>query len=258
MRYIVLIGTFILSVSFMLEGDGYIFAQTNNSLFVQANDLYRQGEYEKAKDIYEKLVFEKNIDSAELFYNLANCYFKTDNLGKAVLNYKRAFMIDPRDKLINDNLSFARGFIKFKVNDTRNWYIREGERILSYITLDELQVVLLILFLMIVILRLCLLLVKKGKILKRMSLFISIIFLISISALILKISPLFSAPEAVITSAGADVRYGPSTADKVAFRLSEGIEVIITSENNKWYKILLKSGKEGWIKDSSLEEVKWR
>lgn len=247
----------ILIFSFIFIGNNLVFAQTNNSLFLQANNVYNEGKFEKAREMYEKLIFEKNVVSAEVFYNLANCYFKMNDLGKAILNYKRAFMVHPRDKLINDNLSFARGLVKYKVEDTRNWYIRKGEEILSYITEDELHICSLLLFSMIVIFWI-LVLFTKSKIVKRLTTLLYILFFISIGAVVFKHFPLSTAHEAVIIADEAEVRYGPTSTDKIAFRLIAGIEVILKSEKDDWVKIGLHSGKEGWINKTSLEAVKWR
>ena len=230
-------------------------AQTELALFKKANNLYHEGAFDKAREIYEKIIDKKNTNNADIFYNLANCYFKMNNVGKAVLNYKRAFLLNPRDKLINDNLSFARGFIQFKDEDARNWYIRKAEEILSYITKDELYICSLFFFLLIIMCRMFLLLFTMSKMLKRLSILLGVLFFISLSTLVIKYSPLLIPYDAVIIAEGAEVRYGPSTTDKVAFRLTAGIEVLLKSEKDDWVKISLHSGKEGWIKKSSLEAV---
>jgi hypothetical protein len=90
------------------------------TLFNQSNQDFRQansiGEPEQAKKLYEKAIlgFEKIIDqgqveNAKLYYNLANAYFLHGQLGKAILNYRRAAKIDGSDENIKKNLSFARG-----------------------------------------------------------------------------------------------------------------------------------------------------
>jgi len=89
-------------------------------LFSQANDAFRQANsiredsqkaqklYEKAILSYEKIIDEGKIESAGLYYNLANAYFLKGDLGRAILNYRRAEKLDSADANIKKNLSFAR------------------------------------------------------------------------------------------------------------------------------------------------------
>jgi hypothetical protein len=89
------------------------------SLFSQANESFRQAnsvrDLEKAKRLYEEsiLAFERIIDegqvkNAKLYYNLGNAYFLKGNIGKAILNYRRAEKLDGSDANIRKNLTFAR------------------------------------------------------------------------------------------------------------------------------------------------------
>ncbi|MBN1786899.1 MAG: hypothetical protein JW806_00725 [Sedimentisphaerales bacterium] len=88
-------------------------------LYRQANESFRQANSAQMPDEAEKLYknailnFEKVIDAgrienAKLYYNLANAYFLTGQLGKAVLNYRKAEKLDDSDQNIKKNLAFAR------------------------------------------------------------------------------------------------------------------------------------------------------
>ena len=84
-----------------------------NSTFQQANasagDPDRAGElYGRAILLYEKIIDQGGIHNARLYYNLANAYFLTNDLGRAILNYRRAEQLDRRDVNIRNNLAFAR------------------------------------------------------------------------------------------------------------------------------------------------------
>ncbi len=37
----------------------------------------------------------KEGEHADIYYNLGNCYYKTDRLALAILNYERAALLDP-------------------------------------------------------------------------------------------------------------------------------------------------------------------
>jgi tetratricopeptide (TPR) repeat protein len=89
------------------------------SLFSQANEAFRQANsmpgdpraeklYEKAALSYERIISEGQIKNAKLYYNLGNAYFLRENMGKAILNYRRAERLDGSDADIQKNLEFAR------------------------------------------------------------------------------------------------------------------------------------------------------
>ncbi|MCP4257119.1 MAG: hypothetical protein GY774_06285 [Planctomycetes bacterium] len=88
-------------------------------LFNQANEAFRQANsinsstradelYEKAILSYEKIINEGQIENAGLYYNLGNAYLLKENIGRAILNYRRAQRLDSSDTNIQKNLEFAR------------------------------------------------------------------------------------------------------------------------------------------------------
>jgi tetratricopeptide (TPR) repeat protein len=90
------------------------------SLFSQANDAFRQANavtndtdkanslYEKAILGYEKIIHDGRIENPGLYYNLANAYLLKNELGRAILNYRRAEKLDESNSDIHKNLAFAR------------------------------------------------------------------------------------------------------------------------------------------------------
>ena len=90
------------------------------SLFRQANEAFGKANaagtdsaqteklYEKAILSYEKIIKEEQIANAKLYYNLANAYFLNLDIGRAILNYRRAEKLDGDNADIQKNLAFAR------------------------------------------------------------------------------------------------------------------------------------------------------
>jgi tetratricopeptide (TPR) repeat protein len=95
-------------------------AEQAYTLFNQANEAFRTANaatddpqkakkfYETAILSYEKIINEGQIKNPKLYYNLANAYFLNENLGLAILNYRRAENLDKDDDNIQKNLAFAR------------------------------------------------------------------------------------------------------------------------------------------------------
>ena len=90
------------------------------SLFNQANQFFREANtttddpekaqklYEKAILNYEKIISDGRIKNSKLYYNLGNAYFLKEDMGRAILNYRRAQRLDKADTNIQKNLTFAR------------------------------------------------------------------------------------------------------------------------------------------------------
>ena len=97
MRKILLL--FVFSFSFLTS-----FAVTK----ADADALYEKEQYRDAVEAYETLMKQGGV-AAEVYYNLGNCYYKLDEIPLAVLNYERAFLLDPGDADIRANLALARG-----------------------------------------------------------------------------------------------------------------------------------------------------
>ena len=90
------------------------------SLFSQANQFFREANsiandpdqvrrlYEKAILNYEKIISDGQIRNPKLYYNLGNTHFLNGDIGNAILNYRRAEMLDETDTNVQKNLAFAR------------------------------------------------------------------------------------------------------------------------------------------------------
>jgi tetratricopeptide (TPR) repeat protein len=77
-----------------------------SGLFKQGNDLYSKGNYSAALGHYRKIE-DEGYRSAELYFNIGNCYFKLDSLAQSIVYYERAKLLNPTDEDILFNLDAA-------------------------------------------------------------------------------------------------------------------------------------------------------
>src|SRR4029078_8919516 len=77
-----------------------------DDLFTKANDYYVNRDYNNALKTYQQALDQGN-PSAEILFNMGNCYFKTGHLGQSILHYERAARISPDDEDILYNLKVA-------------------------------------------------------------------------------------------------------------------------------------------------------
>jgi tetratricopeptide (TPR) repeat protein len=89
-------------------------------LYTQAKDFFRQANelaaaspaqaedlYRKAAMRYERILRESGIQNGKLYYNLGNVFFRLKDLGRAILNYRRAEQYIPNDPNLKQNLDYA-------------------------------------------------------------------------------------------------------------------------------------------------------
>ncbi len=76
------------------------------SLTQQADSAYMQDNFAKATELYLKIAAEEGT-SANLYYNIGNCYYRQGKPGMAILYYERALRLDPSDKDARANLEFV-------------------------------------------------------------------------------------------------------------------------------------------------------
>jgi tetratricopeptide (TPR) repeat protein len=96
----------ILMVGLLLCFSSCAFSQQAPELYKNAAQLYKASKFDTAAADYEKIL-SQGYRTAEVYYNLGNCYYKLNNLNKAIINYERALKLAPQDEDIQHNLAIA-------------------------------------------------------------------------------------------------------------------------------------------------------
>jgi hypothetical protein len=221
--------------------------------FQKANQLYQEGQFLEAAGIYDGLAKEE--PSAEVYYNLGNAYFKSGKLGLAILNYERARKIKPRDRDILANLLYANRLIEYKIDDERNWSVRKLSALLESVTIDESIAVCFLAYFLFILGFLFSLIFKKYPLFGKTGTTAVILVMLCSLPLFLKFIRFGSGKRAIVTEAQAEVRYGPSTSDRIAFRVPEGFEIILDDEKEDWFRIRLRDGRSGWTHQSQVTSI---
>ena len=72
----------------------------------QADSAYINNDFASAISIYETIL-QNEGESADIYYNLGNSYYKMENIAKAILNYEKALLLNPGNGDIRFNLELA-------------------------------------------------------------------------------------------------------------------------------------------------------
>lgn len=224
----------------------------------EADSSYVRGEYQQAIKEYELLL--KNGASADLYYNLGNAYYRTENITKAVLNYERALLLSPSDRDIRFNLQMARSKTIDKITPEQEmFFITWYRSLVNLASVDGwARTALWALALAIV---LALLYLFSDRIWLRKVGFFGALFLIAIFVF----SNIFAHQQkellvnrkgAIVTASSVTVKSTPDKKGTDLFILHEGTKVTITdSSMREWKGVRLADGKEGWIETKQIELI---
>ena len=233
-----------------------IFAQTG---FEKGNVFYEKGNYKDAVLAYEN-VLNDNKHSAELYFNLANAYYKLNKVAPSIYYYEKALVLNPKDKESINNLKFAhkRTIDEIKVIPKVGVakLLRDFTGIYHYNTWGWATIALATLFLLFFIgYYFSQLTVSKRIFFFGMFLAI-LLMLITVSSGIFEKSHFDSEKPAIVFAEMANVKSEPRDGGKPLFLLHEGTKVYVEGIIGKWKKIQLTDGTEGWIESSAIKEVK--
>jgi tetratricopeptide (TPR) repeat protein len=225
--------------------------------FSAINSLYEKGDYRRAIDAYYGLAARYRIQCMSLCYNLANAYYKTGDLGRAILFYRKAQKLAPRDKEVADNLRSAQAKAGVLIAAPRSSPTRGvGRRIVKLFSLFEgVAASLTFRWLLIISVIVTLFFGRKRRGFVRLCVALAILFYLSLGATLYKAYVQRSYRQAVVLRTSSPVKVRPGDNQPTLRELKEGTTVRLQSNRNGWCKIGMDSGKTGWIRERDIGEI---
>lgn len=229
-----------------------------NLLFEKGNSAYREKKYDEAITAYEKIL-EQGFRSDVVYYNLANAYFKDNNLSKAILNYERAKKLNPLDEEINFNLRLAYAATADKIEPLPLlFYERWWKSFVTKLTPTQwsyfaIGCVWLSLVAGIAYLFARTVAFKRNAFLVMVGLLpVAGFFYISAYS---ADSSFNGKKAAIIIDSNAAIKSSPDIKSTTLFILHEGTRVEITDEMQNWMEIKIANGNVGWIESAKTESI---
>ena len=223
-----------------------------------ADTEYQKGNYQQAIRDYEEIL--KNGESAEIYFNLGNAYYRTDNITKAVLNYERARLLSPGDDDINFNLHFARSKTIDKITpESEMFFVTWYKSLVNFTSVDnwaKTGILCIVMALLLVLLYLFgpQLMLRKIGFFGGLAFFV--IFLLSNLFAFQQKQALDNRTGAIIISPSVNIKKTPAKNSADQFVLHEGTRVdIIDKGMTDWRCIRVGDGREGWIETKAIEEI---
>ncbi len=229
------------------------------SAFENANKLYQQEKYQYAANAYEGII-NSGKHSAEVYFNLGNCYYKLHKIAPSIYNFEKALQLSPNDEEIKTNLDFARkmalddikiipkvGFHKLISDFTSTYY---------YDTWAWITVALgFIFFLFFLGYYFSATTFKKR-------LFFTGMFAVIVGIVVSAFSGIYEKNRvsnerpAIVFSESVAVKSEPKVNAPDSFTLHEGTKVYVLESTSNWKKIELTDETTGWIESSAIKELK--
>jgi len=232
-----------------------------SELFRDANTLNREqaaDAYTKAAVMYEQIINEGRISNPGLYYNLANCYLMTGNIGRAILNYRRAQTLDRSDPQIHKNLEYARSQ---RVDQVQ---MRVKRRVLSRLlfwhydfSLRSRFITALVLYaLLMLLIALRLFIPQLGGVIPA-SILVGVVLLCFAGSVAADILGIGHTESGVILAKSVVARQGNGENYPESFSepLHEGTEFDVIEQRPRWTHIRLYSGDDTWIAANTFELI---
>lgn len=229
---------------------GILGTAQNATLFDQGNDAYASGKYQEAINSWNKII-SNGAHSSSLHFNLANAYYKLNQIGPSVYHYEKALQLDPTDAEIKNNLAFAENA---RVDDIEplpksvfsKWY----NNISGLFSFDQwawIAVACSFLFVLLFLGYYFAVAERRKRLLFVTSVLSIFLLLISIAMAYQTNEDINKDTPAIIFAESTEVRSEPNMGSETSFTLHEGTKVQILTEDKDWVRIQIADGKDGWM-----------
>ncbi|MEA3460852.1 MAG: tetratricopeptide repeat protein [Bacteroidota bacterium] len=229
-----------------------------DSLYISANKLYEQGDYEPALERYNAVILGGK-ESADLYYNMGNAAYRSNSIGHAILYYEKALKLEPAHEDAIHNLDFVSRYRLDAFEEVPVLFLGAWVKGFVLLVPEHTWSILALVFFMIILSGTLVYLFSRHMVLKKSG-FISglvalILFLITISAAISRHKDIVNPDTGIILAPSVVVRSSPSESGTELFILHEGTKIKVNEEVSGWQNIKVIDGREGWIMAKDFESI---
>jgi tetratricopeptide (TPR) repeat protein len=238
-----------------------IFAQTlwAQSNFEKGNRFYEKENYKAAIQSYESIL-DSGKQSADVYFNLGNCYYKLHQVAPAIYYYEKALLLNPNDEEIKTNLEFSR---KMTIDDIKvipkvgfHKIIADFTSTYHYDTWAWIAIGLAFLFFAFFLGYYFSGTTTKKRIFFSGMFFILLVIILSVSSGIYERDRTLNEKPAIIFAESTSLKSEPKITSIDVILLHEGTKVFVVESIANWKKVQLTDETTGWIESETIKEVK--
>ncbi|MCF6169864.1 MAG: tetratricopeptide repeat protein [Bacteroidales bacterium] len=233
-------------------------ASDTQLLMNAGNTAYNEGLYDSALVCYNRLVDEE-MESAALYYNMGNAYFKNNDLAAAILYYEKARKLAPNDNDIAYNLGIANSMIVDKIERVpvlfyQHWwnYFYNLFNANTWTIISVLTWLALLFFIGVFVL-------TKSTGTKKFSFYTALLLLLLTMGTFGLASQKYyfskTHKEAIVFTPTITVKSSPTPNAVDLFVVHEGTKIKIMDQVEHWVKIKIPDGSVGWLPEESMRTI---
>lgn len=248
----------------------------NSPQLAFADSLYAKGDFSKAAEAYFSIAQVDGV-SAPLYFNMANAYAQSGEIGKAILYYTRAHRLDPSNKEIKNNLHYFASKVedanraelrgkKTSVSPDADTFFQSAYKVIAEDVSSDTWAVASVVSFILFLAGVAVYLFCSGVTIRKAGFFGGIcLFFLSVFFMVFSFmgaSAFNTHDEAVLLAYKYQLLIEPSDdAKPAASQLCQGTRFTILAEesdvegNPTWYKVRVNSNIEGWIASSAVEII---
>lgn len=246
-KFIAIIASFILSLN--------VFADNIDILTDSAQNCFMQTRYAEALQLYDSIM-GMGYSSSDLYYNVANCYYRLDDVANSVYYYEKSLMLNPSNSDAEFNLKIVNQQLKQNVEVLpKPFYEEWGESLLNIMSSDSWTIFNIIMFVLLLA-GIALYLFASGTALQKTGFAtaaIALVLFICTAICAYKSSKIITDNKWAVVFEQSMVKSSPNADAVNSFEICEGLKVEVTDSVNGMYCIKLSDGKSGWI---NVEDIK--
>lgn len=217
--------------------------------FDAANKLYEQGKFPDAAKVYENIL-QTGRASPAVYFNLGNARFKSGQIGQALIAYRRAEQLTPRDPDVRANLQFARNQVAGPTLRPSLWQRWLGTLSLNeWTTLTSGALWLTFLLLMVAQLR-----PAWRPTLRNYSIAGGGAVLVLATCLGLALAHQAQST-AIVIAQDVTIRNGPLEESQSSFKAQDGAEFRVLDRKDNWLQVTDGNRRTGWLKRDAVAMV---
>lgn len=228
------------------------------ALWESANAAYNAGEWDKALTNY-KIIADKGLESAPLYYNMANAYFKKSELARAILYYHRALRLAPADEDIRHNLEYAEQSTRDVIEEIPEFFLTSWMRSVRNTMSGNAWTILSLVVLAMTLAAALVYLLAQRLSLRKVGFYLMVacglLFAVSTSFAISSRNEAVKQSEAVVMSSSVSIKSSPDRAATELFVLHEGTTVVVGEQIDGWVEVRIADGRKGWIEEERIERI---
>lgn len=229
-----------------------------DEMIKEAETAYMKEDYNKAVELYEELL-KTYGESADIYYNLGNAYYKLNKTAPAILSYERALLLDPGDGDIRFNLQMARQKAVDKIESVGEFFLYRWFGQIQNLGASDLWAKAGIVCFFLFIACLALFLFSKWMRLKKISFYVGLFCLLLVVLFNFfahnQKNELVNRQNAIVFAPTVTVKSSPDISGTDLFILHEGTKVSIKSTLGEWNEIEMEDGNVGWMPSKDIEII---